>query len=356
MKNSDYMKISLEQTLMYKEICEQPAVIQRLKTSEQQNVASIAKANRDAFQYIMIVARGTSYNAGRYAQYLFQTHNGLPVALATPSVYTAYKANPNLKGALVIGISQSGASPDIVSVVQAAADQGCPTIAITNTAGSALAKASRHVIELHAEEEKAVAATKTYTSSLFALAMLSQAMNPKPEWQQGLDEVSAKMQQTLDQTIKVMDKMQRYRYMQLCSVIGRGFTLCTAHEIALKVKELTSINTEPYSSADFQHGPIATVRQEYPVILISHQGKVLHDIMALEKKVKNMGAETIVISDDAKSLQNADFPLEVPQGIQEWLSPMVNVIPGQLLGLKLSIEKGKDPDKPRGLSKITETF
>jgi glutamine---fructose-6-phosphate transaminase (isomerizing) len=156
----------MKNSILYSEICEQPAVISELLQQERQNVSQIARAIAGKFDYVVIAARGTSDNAARYAQYLFGAHNSLQVALATPSLFSIYKTPPNLDHALVIAVSQSGQSPDIVSVITEAARQGRPTIAITNDSASPLSAAAGHVIPLHAAQEKAVAATKTYTSSL----------------------------------------------------------------------------------------------------------------------------------------------------------------------------------------------
>ncbi len=343
-------------SLLYQEISEQPAVLQRLFQEEKNNVQKIVEQIKGSFNYVLIAARGTSDHAALYAQYLFQIHNQIPVALATPSVFTGYQAAPRLDGALVIGISQSGQSPDIVSVVAEAKKQHRPTLVITNSPSSPLAQQADHVIPLHAGPEKAVAATKSYTTSLLAMAMISESLNPSEERKKALEELPEKVKQTLNRTLSLIPHMQRYRYMQHCAIISRGFNYCTAYEIALKIKELTGINTLPYSSADFQHGPIAIIHREYPVLFITHQGEVHKDILSLMEKVRALGAELMVISDDPQAIEKADFPILIPSGIPEWLSPITNIIPGQILGLRLAIEKDRDPDQPAGLKKVTETY
>ena len=160
-------------SILEQEIKEQPFVVQRLLDRERPAAERLAADLRGKFGYVLIAARGTSDNAARYAQYLFGTHNQLQVALATPSLFTSYHTPPSLTGALVIGISQSGRSPDIISVVEEGKRQGRPTLVITNDPQSPLALAADHVINLDAGTERAVAATKTYTSSLAALALIS---------------------------------------------------------------------------------------------------------------------------------------------------------------------------------------
>ena len=345
----------MSNSFLYQEIHQQPDVISELLVNETTTVNKIAKAIKRKFKFVVIAARGTSDNAARYAQYLFGVHNQLQVALATPSLFTMYDSPPRLSGALVIGISQSGQSPDIVSVLSEAKRQGCPTLAITNESGSPLAQAAEFLIPLHAGEEKAVAATKTYTSSLAALAMLSCSLQPGSDRMQSLNRIPEIMQGTLANLSELMHRAERYRYMEHCAVIGRGFNYATAFEIALKVKELTRIVAEPYSSADFRHGPIATVTQGFPLILVVPSGAVSHDMLELIRDLKNLKAEMIVISDDRPTFSGANFFLPIPSGLPEWLSPLISILPGQLFALNLAEARGLNPDQPAGLHKVTET-
>ncbi len=346
----------MPQSILDHEIHQQPEVISELLENETAAVMQIAKSIRRKFKYVIIAARGTSDNAARYAQYLFGVHNQLQVALATPSLFTMYDTPPLLTGALVIGISQSGQSPDIVSVLAEGKRQGCPTLAITNVPDSPLAQSADFLIPLHAGEEKAVAATKTYTSSLAALAMLSCGLQPGSDRMEYLNHIPKVMRTALTDLSGVMKRSERYRYMGHCAVIGRGFNYATAFEIALKVKELTRIVAEPYSSADFRHGPIATVTPGFPVILVAPTGAVSHDMQELISGLIRMNAEMIVISDDRQKYEGANFFLPIPTGLPEWLSPLVSVLPGQLFALYLAEARGLNPDHPVGLHKVTETL
>ncbi|HEY9076944.1 MAG TPA: SIS domain-containing protein [Anaerolineaceae bacterium] len=342
--------------ILENEILEQPQVIENLLAAEFSNVDEIARKIRGKYKYVLIAARGTSDNAARYAQYLFGIHNRVQVALATPSLYTIYETPPDLSDALVLGISQSGQSPDIVAVITEAKRQGRPTIALTNDPSSPLAQAAHHVIPMNARREQAVAATKTYTSSLAALALLSCCLlgdQPKVEL---LKKVPDWMRQTFSLTNQVIHRVERYRYMQQCAVIGRGLNYATAHEIALKIKELSHVVAEPYSSADFRHGPIATVSKGFPILLITLQGAFQDDTNDLIAHLRRLSAEILLISDHPEILKQVDFPLQLPQGVPEWLSPLVAVIPGQMFAMRLTIEKHLDPDNPEGLTKVTETF
>jgi glucosamine--fructose-6-phosphate aminotransferase (isomerizing) len=342
--------------ILEQEIQEQPDVLKRLIERESDHVAHVAHETRGAFDYVIIAARGTSDNAARYAQYLLGAHNKIPVALATPSLFTLYRKPPLMKSALVMGISQSGQSPDIVSVVEEGKRQGQPTLAITNDPGSPLGSVADHVIQLHTGREKAVAATKTYTASLCALALFSAHLGENTEVLNQLNELPTKLVEVIEGASTLLPRVERYRYMEHCSVIGRGFNYATAFEISLKITELTQTVAEPYSSADFLHGPIAMVTRGFPIIVISPHGAVLEDMRALIDRLGALNAELIMISDEPDLLDQANLGFPIPQGLPEWLTPMISVVPGQLFSLALARDRGLDPDKPEGLTKVTETW
>lgn len=351
--------------ILENEINEQPQVIERLIKNESQRIHDIAaqltaKGNGDSsqslFNYLLIAARGTSDNAARYAQYLFGMHNQLPVALATPSLFTLYNQPPDLTGSLVAGISQSGQSPDIVSVIQEGNRQNRPTLSITNKEDSPLAQAARYQIHLHAGAERAVAATKTYTASLAALALFSAVLRGDKENEAALQKASKWMEETIRMMANTIARVERYRYMTHCVVIGRGYNYATAFEIALKIKELTRTITEPYSSADFRHGPIALVTEGFPVIVVAPGGAVAEDVLDLVKDVKRRGAELLIISEQEAILAEANLPMPIPAGIPELLTPLVTVIPGQMFAMALAVARGLNPDHPQGLTKVTETL
>ena len=243
-------------------------------------------------RYVVIAARGSSDNAARYAQYLFGAHNRLAVCLATPSLFTFYDAAPSLAGALVIGVSQSGQSPDIVAVVESGRKQGALTLAITNRPGSPLAAAAEHTLPLLAGEERAVAATKTYTAQLCALAMLSAALEGgEARWAE-LSAVPGLVEQAIAANAGVEGKVERYRYAEHFAVVGRGFNYSTAFEVALKMKETSYLVAEPYSPADLLHGPVAMIDRGFPVLLVAPSGRVLSDVaqLAVSARAAERGA------------------------------------------------------------------
>jgi len=342
-------------SILESEIHQQPQVLQHLLDEETAPVRRLVGQLRGQFQYVMIAARGSSDNAARYAQYLLGAQNHLPVALATPSLFSIYAQSPKLDGALVVGISQSGQSPDIIEVIETGHKQGRPTLAITNEANSPLAQAAEHRILLHSGIEQAIAATKTYTASLGALALFSALLANDPKRLDDLQNIPDLMQRAITGIYASLPRVERYRYMSHCTVIGRGYNYSTAFEVALKIKELTRVVAEPYSSADFRHGPIAMVRDGFPVLLIAPLGMVYRDLEGLIAELIVLDSELLIISDEPTLLEHAALALPIPSGVPEYLSPLISVIPGQLFSMALAQAKGLDPDRPSGLRKITET-
>ncbi len=345
-------------TQLQTEIQQQPDVLRRLLREERSTIEALAAAIRARNpQYIMLAARGSSDNAGRYAQYLFGAANRLPVALATPSLFTLYQSPPKLDGALVVAVSQSGQSPDIIAVIDEGRRQGALTVAITNDINSPLAQAAEFTVNMRAEQERAVAATKTYTASLMAVAMLSAALRDDSSAWAALDAVPGYLDTVVsdDGVIQTLRAAERYRYMEACVVLSRGYNYATAYEVALKLKELTYILAEPYSSADFKHGPVALVAQGFPVIAIVPEGIMDTELVEFLHELKRRGAELAVISARSDALEVAQTALPLPAGVPEWVSPIVAVARGQLFAYGLTLAKGYDADKPRGIVKVTLT-
>ncbi len=343
------------------EIFEQPDVLARLLKNQKERIRAIAVALRDYdIRYLFLVARGTSDNAGLYAKYLWGAYNQLPTALATPSLFSLYRKPPNLQNALVMGISQSGQSPDIVQVMAEAQRQGVPTLAIVNAPQSPLAQMAQFVIDVEAGPELAVAATKSYTAQLLVIAMLSAALSEiagdtEDRWS-NLERVPALVQRALDLDLVIERAAERYRYMEQCVVLGRGYNYATAFEWSLKMKELAYIIAAPYSSADFQHGPVAVVSQGFPVLAVVPDGAVFDDMSALlHNLVTTQGVELLAISNRDEVLSLAHTAFRLPSNMPEWLSPLVTIVPGQLFSYYLTRAKGYDTEAPRGLRKVTLT-
>jgi glucosamine--fructose-6-phosphate aminotransferase (isomerizing) len=341
---------------VYREIHEQPEVLRRLLAEERAAVAALAEEiTRRAVDHVIIAGRGTSDNAARYAQYLLGAYNRLPVGLAAPGLFTIYDAPPRFGNALVLGISQSGKSPDIVAVLAEARRQGALTAAFTNSPESDLGEVADHVIALRAGEEQSVAATKTYMAELAALAMLSVALAADQPRSVLLEEIPEKVREALEMHEGMGRTAERYRYMASCVTIGRGYNYSTAFELALKLKEMTYTVVEPYSSADFLHGPLALLAPGFPVITIAPSGKMLPELRTFMAQVQAREAELVVISDDADALAAARIPLALPPGVPEWLSPLPAIAVGQLFAMELAVARDLNPDQPRALRKVTET-
>lgn len=334
------------------EIAEQPDVVTRLLEREHDAVARLAGEVRErAPQFAVIAARGTSDNAARYAQHLFGRLLGLPVVLATPSLHTLYEAPPRMGGALVLGISQSGASPDVVRVLADAAAQGAITAAITNDPASPLAEAAGHVVDLGAGPERSVAATKTYTASLAAVAALAAAAAEDSSYGEQLGALPAALTAQLALTGDAAAAVDAIADWQQVTVVGRGAHYGTAFEAALKLRELTGMVAEAFSPADLLHGPIATTGPGRPLLAVAPAGPTVAGMRELLDLVRERGARVAAIGHDPALGDPFLGLVEVP----EWLAPVVAIVPAQLAAVGLAGRRGIDDAAPFGLNKITLT-
>jgi glucosamine--fructose-6-phosphate aminotransferase (isomerizing) len=342
--------------LFEREVREQPETLARLLARGRAAAEETAEAIRaKAPSFAMIAARGTSDNAARYGQYLFGIHNRLAVAQSAPSLFTYYDVAPRIERAVVIGISQSGQSPDVVAVLKEARRQGAVTVAVTNDPASPLALAAAFVLPLHAGQERAIAATKTYTAQLMALAMLSAALEGEPARWKDLAALPEQVAATLDLRPTGRGEAASLRHRERLVVVGRGFNLATAFEIALKIKETCHVMADAYSSADFLHGPVALLEEGLPVLVVAPRSRSFEDLDAVVGLARERGAPLVAVSDSPALLQRADVSLPLPPGVPEWLSPLVAVVPGQLWAAELARARGLTADAPRGLKKVTLT-
>ncbi|MEA4908578.1 MAG: SIS domain-containing protein [Chloroflexi bacterium] len=349
--------MNLQDTFLYTEIHQQPGVIGSLLADGRGPIEELAaRIKKDSIHHIVVAARGTSDNAGRYAQYLLGLENQILVTLTTPSLFSVYQQPPDLKGSLVLGISQSGQSPDLVAVLTEARRQGVPTAAITNCPDSAMAETSDHVIPLMAGVETAVAATKTYTAQLTALAALSAILRQDDERLEQLAGVPDAIRAIFEREENIARLAERFRYMQRCVVIGRGLNYATAFELSIKMKELTYTMVEPYSSADFLHGPIAVIDPGFPAFVVAPSGKLLSENKDFIRQLKELRAEVVVISDDPEAIRLGTNALPLPVPLPEPISPIAAIVPGQVFSMYLAHTRGIDVDHPRGLHKVTETL
>jgi glucosamine--fructose-6-phosphate aminotransferase (isomerizing) len=336
------------------EIREQPGVVGRLIADGAPAIERIAHELRSReIATVVIAARGSSDHAAIYAQYVFGVRQRWPVGLAAPSILSLYDVEPRFDRALVIGISQSGASPDVVGVIDAARRQGEPTIALTNDPASPLAAAAEFVIDLAAGPERSIAATKTYTAELTAIALLSAALDSDPATRGELDALPRALAATLADEPPT-GVAATLAGAPTCTVLGRGFEYATAREWALKLKELAGVVADPYSAADFQHGPIALVEPGSPVLVVAPSGRTAADLRSLVGRLVDLGAELVVLSDEG-AWPASVRRLALPGGVAEWLRPIVSIVPAQRFALELAFARGRDPERPRHLTKVTAT-
>jgi glutamine---fructose-6-phosphate transaminase (isomerizing) len=339
------------------EIFEQPHSTQRLLERGAGPVDRIgAEIRRRNPQFVLIAARGSSDHAALYAQYLWGVRNRLAVGLATPSTITLYGARPRLASALVIGISQSGRSPDIVAVLEEGRRQGALAVAITNAPSSPLAGAADEVIELHAGPEHATAATKTYTGQLLAVAMLSLALDRPSEAERAeLASLPELIAAALRADAEAAEIARGHADRVHAAVLGRGYEYATAREWALKLQELAHVLALPFSAADFEHGPLALVEPGFPVLAIAPRGAALRSQVALLRRLRQKHEARLLVVSDAPSARSLDEGLALPGSVPGWLGPLVSILPGQLYAYHLTRARGLDTERPRSIHKVTTT-
>jgi glutamine---fructose-6-phosphate transaminase (isomerizing) len=344
----------LGEMTLWAEIESQPELLTRLAVSQLEPTRDIATwMLGQEFAYVVMAARGSSDNAARYAQYLWGARNHLNVALAAPSLYGPYASPPGLSHALVAGVSQSGESPDLLAVLAEGSRQERPTLAITNHAASPMARLADRHLDLAAGPELAVAATKSYTTQLLAIGSLSAALARDEGMAEALQLIGPAVSQVLAAAEVIRPAAQTLSESDRCVVIGRGFHHSTAHEWALKIAELSYLVAQPFSAADFRHGPLAMVEPDLPVLAVATDGPLFEDVADLLAQIRAVGARVIAIADRGDC--PADHLIELPRGLPEWLTPIPAIVAAQVFTYYLTLAKGADPDQPRRLKKVTRT-
>ncbi len=343
-------------THLERELREQPEALRRLLERQREQAERIGVLfRRPDVQYILIASRGSSSNAARYAQYLLGRAHRVPVSFATPSLFTLYGQPPRLEGALVVGISQSGESPDVVEVLAESRRQGRPTIALTNRSSSPLGAVADEVLALEAGEEQAVAATKTYLNSLGAVALLFGTTTGDERALGELARMPGLVEEQLERSWREVEALDALGTLGGGTVVARGINYCTAFEIALKIRELSGLLFEAYSAADLLHGPVAAIGEGWPVIAVAPTGPALAELAHAVSEISRRGARIVAVSDDADLCAGAAVALPLVPGVPEWLSPLIAVVPGQLAAMRLARLRGVDLDNPLGLQKVTLT-
>lgn len=338
------------------EIGEQPLLASRMLADSRGAVTAIAARLRASKpRGFVIAARGSSDHAALYAKYLFGARNHMMVALAAPSLFTSYGSPPSLEGQCVIGISQSGASPDVIAVIEEAARQGVVTVAVTNDPDSRLAQAAELVLPLGAGTERSVPASKTYVASLLALALMSQAIDPDASFEAALGQVPPALAAALEQDTE-LDRLVPALMGPRAIVLGRGFNFSTAEEIALKLTETSYVLARAWSVADFEHGPIAVVEPGFPVVLVDGRGLVSADLESIGRRLADHGCRVVRLLDGAGDHADPEATVSLDSGLPEELTPLTLAVVGQLLAHRVAVARGIDPDRPRALNKVTRTW
>lgn len=343
----------MSEKFMIKEIREGFSIIESYKDRWEEFIEVSKRIKSFDFQNIVFVARGSSDNAATWGKYYMESHLRIPVSLCAPSLFTIYKLPPNLKSSLVIAISQSGESDDICEVVNNANEQGALTIGITNNPQGKLAQIAKINIFLNSGIEKSVAATKTYLSQLVSIYFLTNTLmgrNILPEF----DKILNAMEDILKREEEIKEKVKPYKYMEHCAVLGRGFNLSTALETALKLKETSYIIAQPYSSADFMHGPLALASEGFPVFFFVPKGESMEHSVEVLKTLKEKGSDIFIFTNEIKLLKEYDG-IYINCDAPEYVTPIPFIYPAQFFAYYLAEIKGRDPDNPRNIRKVTIT-
>jgi len=344
---------------MAADIAEQPEVYARLLEAEHADaiaaVAATIAAKRP--RHVVFTARGTSDHAALYAAYLTEIRLGIPAGLASPSAVTVYGARPDLSDALVIGVSQSGGSTDLLEVMRAARASGAQTLAVTNDPSSPLAQAAELHIDVAAGHERAVAATKTYTAELLALLMFIEGVRAGdgvlPADERAALEALPKLAAGLVSDETPIDLAGRYRFAARAVTTGRGYAYPTARETALKMMETSYLPALAFSGADLLHGPLAMTDPTVPVLAIVGDGPAGASMREVVTRLGSRRADVVVVG--PSDVEGATARIETPS-IDERYAPLLDILPLQRLALALALGRGENPDAPRGLSKVTVTL
>jgi glutamine---fructose-6-phosphate transaminase (isomerizing) len=333
---------------MAADIAEQPEAYARLLEPAHAGaiaqVAAVIAARRP--RHVVFTARGTSDHAALYAAYLTEIRLGLPAGLASPSAVTVFGARPDLSQALVVGVSQSGGSPDLTEVLRVARESGALTLAVTNNPASPLAETAELSLDVAAGHERAVAATKTYTAELLTLLLLVESVRSGGA-------AAAELAALPDLAARVLADPApeaiagRYRFAARMVTTGRGYAYATAREAALKLMETSYLPALAFSGADLLHGPLAMADPDVPVLAVVGSGPggaAMRDVLA---RLGERRADVLTVG--------AAGELAVPD-VDERLAPLLDILPLQRLALALALARGENPDAPRGLKKVTSTL
>jgi glucosamine--fructose-6-phosphate aminotransferase (isomerizing) len=344
--------------LFLAEIREQPEALRRLLEHEHEFAAAARAFAERRPSVVRLVGHGTSDAAAAYGVYAFGLLAGLTAIRDSISLTVYYDAPLDLSESVVIGLSQSGETPDVVEYVARTRERGALTVALTNEPDSPLGRASELVLPLAAGPEQAVAASKTYTTQLAALALLAGgAAGRASEVAGGIRRVADLMGEALPALEAAVRPVAiAFTYVGRMYVIGRGIEFATAREVALKLTETCRVAAEPLTATDLAHGPVAALDALFPVWTIASRDESLPAVLDAAARVRAAGATVVASGNAAGELDGAAFSLPVPEAPEPILAPLLSVVPGQLFAAALAQAKGLDADRPVGLTKITRAL
>jgi glucosamine--fructose-6-phosphate aminotransferase (isomerizing) len=342
-------------SILLREIREQPAALERLLEHAPEYAAVARHARERGLNVVRMVGHGSSDNAASYGIYAFGLLPRWTALRDSISLSVYYGAEIDLRGSCVVALSQSGRTPDVVDYVELARSRGALTIAVTNDPSSALAEAAEAVLPLGAGQEHAVAATKTYTTQLAALALLAaHAAEAGPAIEQGIRDAAGQLADTLPLLERRLSELAvALAFVGRMFVIGRGPEFATAREISLKLLETCRVAAEPLTATDLLHGPVAALDGLFPVWTIASDDASLRSVRDAAARARAAGATLIASGTAAHEIADAAYYVPVPKPAVSLLSPLLSVAPGQLLAWALAQAKGLDPDQPTGLTKVT---
>jgi glucosamine--fructose-6-phosphate aminotransferase (isomerizing) len=341
--------------LFLSEIREQPAALLRLLDHEQEYATVARAAEERAPSAIRLVGHGSSDNAASYGVYALGLLPGWTAMRDSISLTVYYKAKLDLASSIVVALSQSGRTPDVVSYVERARAQGAFTVAVTNDPTSELGGAAEAILPLGAGDERAVAATKTYLNQLAALVLFAGfAAGRGLEIAEGIRRTAGLLDDALDGLERAVAPVAAaFAYVGRMYVIGRGIEFATAREVALKLTEACRIAAEPLTSTDLAHGPVAALDAMFPVWTIASRDESLPTLVEAASRAREAGATLVASGSAASEIAGAAHKLPVPEAPLAVLSPLLSVVPGQLFSLAVARAKGLDPDRPEHLTKVT---
>jgi glucosamine--fructose-6-phosphate aminotransferase (isomerizing) len=342
-------------TQMSREVAEQPGAVRRTLDALlplREEIRTVARGRRR----LLFAARGSSDNAATYGRYLVETHAGVAGGLLAPSVATHYRSRLDLSDALVVSVSQSGATEEIVATQAWARECGAATVAVANLAGSPLAAAADLALVTEAGPELAVPATKTYLTQLVAMAVLGTALAPQPDaLDRELQRVPDEVQRLLTEARGVDAAVAALRDASYAVVSGRGLMMGTALETALKLEETCLRPVRGYSYADLRHGPISVVTEGMTAVLVSAKdGPLVDPLVDLAEDLTRRGASVVGLGGVPRFAAACGVHVPGPD-LTEAVAPLGAIVPAQLVVEGLALALGLDPDNPRGLAKVTAT-